>query len=402
MDTTKKRRVPTPPNGTPAPLVRGDDKDAYIRQLEARLQMLNRDYGRSSLELADMNQKVQDMNRELSAWRKEHEGTPLMSLLCKAFDRQQDSVMIAYTDGRLVYGNAAAERMFGAIAGHQAHHLFLDELHTPFKLRLEDTQVGRIPSKPPGHEIWDTAIDPEIGSVRDRVEINNMEGETLDVILTMQLLEDQSGQPCFVLIEAIDIGSLSKDELTKLFRREVAISMLKREIAFREKNNRAVSEPLSVVFLDLDDFKSINTKYTDAGGDEVLRRVGKTLQRCIRSESKDLACRWYSGDEFLAVVYGDQATAALVAERMNVEIRNLEVAFDVPGQGRKFIKVTASIGVASYERGDAYEELVRRATELKTCSKHDGKGRVTRDMAPFNPDGGDLATLRPTLNNIKV
>jgi diguanylate cyclase (GGDEF)-like protein len=379
-----------------------EDKDAYIRQLEGRLQIAERDASRYTLELSGLGQKIQDLNRELYAWRQDHEGTPLMSLMCKAFDRQQDSVLIAYTDGRLVYGNAAAEKMFGPVAGNQVHHLFLDGLHTPFALRMEDTNVGLKPSKPPGHEFWDTAINPEFGKVQDRVEIRNVEGEAIDAVLTMQLLEDQSGHQCLVLIEALDIGSLSKDELTKLFRREVAISMLKREIAFREKQKidatpqKKPTEPLSVVFLDLDDFKKINTTYTDAGGDAVLRKVAKTLQRCIRSESKDLACRWYSGDEFLAVIYGDEQTAALVAERMNAEIRNLEVAFEMPGIGMTQIKVTASIGVSSYQRGDTYEELVRRATDLKNCSKDSGKGRVTQEFTPISLIGlQNIGTFKP-------
>lgn len=394
----RKRQGSTPPAGMSALATRGDgtiDKDAYIRQLEARLQIAEKDRICAAQELSDKDRKVHDLNRELSAWRQAHGGNPLMSLVCKAFDRLQDSVMIAYTDGRLVYGNAAAEEMFGPVAGRQAHHLFLDDLRAPFRLRLEDTQVGRPPSQPPGHDLWDATIDSAKGYTHDRVEIRSAEGEALDIALTMQLLEDQADQPCFVLIEALDIGALAKDELTKLFRREVAIRVLTREIEFREKNKRAASEPLSVVFLDLDDFKSINSRYTDEGGDEVLRRVAKTLQRCIRSESKDIACRWYSGDEFLAVVYGDEATALHVAERMNEEIRKLEIPFDVPGSGKVEIKVTASIGVAGYERGDSYEELVRRATELKTFSKVAGKSRVTsempprkRDVLPFRPPHG--------------
>lgn len=394
----RNRRGSTPQTGTPALVTRGDgsvDKDAYIRQLEARLEISEKDHSRIAFELADKDRKMFDLSRELSALRHEHDWGPLMTLLCKAFDRLQDSVMIAYTDGRLVYGNAAAEAMFGPIAGQQAHHLFLDDLRAPFRLRLEDTQVNKPTPKPPGHELWKTVVDPEKdevgGYAQERVEIRNAYNEALDVALTMQLLEDQSGQPCFVLIEALDIGSLAKDELTKLFRREVAVRVLTREVEFRERDNRASKEPLSVVFLDLDDFKSINSRYTDEGGDEVLRKVAKTLQNCVRSGSKDIVCRWYSGDEFLAVVYGDEATALHAAERMDEEIRKLVIPFDVPNRGKTDIKVSASIGVASYRHGDCYEELVRRAAELKTCSKDAGKGRVTSDVSsavrrilPFN------------------
>ena len=384
---TRKRRGSSPPLGTPA-LGRGDgpiDKDSYIRTLEARLEISQKEQSRLMLELAVGKEQIQSLVREVTAFRQEYADSPLMTLLCKAFDRLQGAIMIAYTDGRLVYGNAAAETMFGPIAGRQTHHMFLDDLRAPFKLRLEDTQVGR-PPQPPGHELWDATIGPDGGFVHDRVEIRSAGNEALDVALTMQLLEDQSGQPCFVLIEALDIGALSKDELTKLFRREVAIRVLTREIEFREKNKRASTEPLSVVFLDLDDFKSVNSRYTEEGGNEVLRRVSKIIQRCIRSESKDIACRWFSGDEFLAVVYGDLETALLVAERVNEELHKLVIPFDVPGVGKADIRVTASIGVAEYEVGETHEELVRRAVEGKSFSKGAGKGRVTGQMAPLRRD----------------
>ncbi|HJV33073.1 MAG TPA: diguanylate cyclase [Patescibacteria group bacterium] len=392
---TRKRRPPTEPPVIASAPGRGSgpvDKDAHIRTLEARLEISEKERSRYALELSDKQTKILDLQRELTAFRTEHAGSPLMTLICKAFDRLQAAIMIAYTDGRLVYGNAAAEAMFGPVAGRQAHHLFLDDLRAPFKLRLEDTQVGR-PPMPPGHELWDAVIAPDGGFVYDRVEIRSCDGEALDVALTMQLLEDQSGHPCFVLIETLDIGALSKDELTKLFRREVAIRVMTREIEFREKNKRAKADPLSVVFLDLDDFKSINSRYTEEGGNEVLRRVAKILQRCIRAESKDIACRWFSGDEFLAIVYGDHDTALRVADRVNEELHKLAIPFDVPGRGREDIRVTASIGVAEYELGDIHEDLVKRAIEGKSIAKSAGKGRVTRDLRPLD---AAVVPFRPT------
>jgi diguanylate cyclase (GGDEF)-like protein len=381
-----KRASTTPPLGTPA-LGRGDgpiDKDERIRMLEAQLTMSRKEQSRMALELADGDKKVHDLQRELRAYHQEHSGSPLMTLLCKAFDRLQAAVMIAYTDGRLVYGNAEAESLFGPIAGRQAHHMFLDELRAPFKHRLEDTQVGPRPKRP-GHELWDATVAPDGGFVHDRVEIRSSEGEVLDMALTMQRLEDQSGHPCFVLIEALDIGALSKDELTKLFRREVGIRVLTREIEFRERsrerNPRVTMEPLSVVFIDLDDFKGINTRYTDAGGDEVLRKVGKVLQRGTRAGSKDVVCRWYSGDEFLPVIFAEHDVAVQVAQRLDREIKELEVPFD-----GEIIRVSASIGVATYRPGETWEELVERAAEGKSESKSSGKGRVTTEMAPLKRD----------------
>jgi len=359
--------------------------------LEARLEISEKERSMYAQELADRRTEIHDLQRELSAFRKEHAGNPVMTLLCRAFDRLQAAVMIAYTDGRLVYGNAAAEAMFGPVAGQQAHHLFLDDLRAPFKLRLEDTQVGR-PPQPPGHELWDAVIAPDGGFVYDRVEVRSAGGEALDVALTMQLLEDQAGSPCFVLIETLDIGALSKDELTKLFRREVAIRVMAREISFREKEKRANADPLSVVFLDLDDFKSVNSRYTEEGGNEVLRRVAKILQRCVRAESKDIACRWFSGDEFLAIVYGDRDVALRVADRVNEELHALVIPFDVPGRGREDIRVTASIGVAEYEPGDVHEDIVRRAVEGKSFAKSAGKGRVTREMQPLDASVSSFRT----------
>src|SRR5213079_3333933 len=71
-------------------------------------------------------------------------------------------------------------------------------------------------------------------------------------------------------------------------------------------------EPLSIVLLDLDSFKSINDRHGHAMGDEVLRRTARVLERALRRS--DVVARW-GGEEFVALLYADAGRAVDVMER---------------------------------------------------------------------------------------
>jgi len=179
----------------------------------------------------------------------------LMTMRLKAQDKQKEALMLALAHtGEIVYGNEAAVAMFGPVEGRQAHHTFLDTLHAPFKLRLEDSQVGNQLPIPPGHELWAAVTDVENGYIHDRVEITDVNEAKIDVALTMQLREDTNGVPCFVQIELLDIGKLNKDHLTGLYKRDVAIRAMIREGEFRQRvfdrNPKQEQDPMSVIFIE--------------------------------------------------------------------------------------------------------------------------------------------------------
>lgn len=128
------------------------------------------------------------------------------------------------------------------------------------------------------------------------------------------------------------------DGLTKLFNSRHFYDQLKSEI------NRAkrYGHPLSLLLLDIDDFKNYNDTYGHVEGDKVLVRLGQVIRRCLRKT--DSAYR-YGGEEFTVILpetTGDAAVA--LAERIRREFSNETFSTWSITPVRK----TVSVGVAEY------------------------------------------------------
>ncbi len=125
----------------------------------------------------------------------------------------------------------------------------------------------------------------------------------------------------------------------------------------------------SVIYLDIDHFKSINDTYGHAVGDEVLIKLARLLQR--EAYSSELVAR-YGGEEFVVICPDLQLMqAAGRAERFRLEIAKLK--FDsVPS-----LSITSSFGVAVSEPGDSLASLLKRSDKALYQSKREGRNRTT-------------------------
>jgi diguanylate cyclase (GGDEF)-like protein/PAS domain S-box-containing protein len=126
---------------------------------------------------------------------------------------------------------------------------------------------------------------------------------------------------------------------------------------------------VAVIFIDLDDFKTINDSLGHAAGDEVLLEVGKRLATSIRAS--DTAAR-FGGDEFAVLLEGVESAqeAADTAERIHEALAR-PLALE-----QKELVTRASMGISVVEgaaAGDA-EELIRNADAAMYIAKRDGKG----------------------------
>jgi diguanylate cyclase (GGDEF)-like protein/PAS domain S-box-containing protein len=128
--------------------------------------------------------------------------------------------------------------------------------------------------------------------------------------------------------------------------------------------------PIGVMFIDLDDFKTVNDSLGHAAGDTVLQEVARRLQGAVRPA--DTVAR-FGGDEFAVLLDGirDSAEAADVAGRI---LRALEHEYDVDGK-RVYPRASVGICLAGHELGasDA-EELLRNADVAMYMAKRDSKG----------------------------
>lgn len=131
--------------------------------------------------------------------------------------------------------------------------------------------------------------------------------------------------------------------------------------------------------LDIDHFKRVNDTYGHAGGDAVLRAVGRTLTTHTR-HGVDAVGRW-GGEEFAVVLANtNQVAAEEIADRMRLAVSNLEVSYltMTGGKSRKVTGVTISIGVAfSPVNGNTVETLSVAADAALYDSKANGRNQVT-------------------------
>ncbi|BCO31786.1 hypothetical protein TspCOW1_18890 [Thiohalobacter sp. COW1] len=161
----------------------------------------------------------------------------------------------------------------------------------------------------------------------------------------------------------------SVDGLTQLANRRTF------DETFRDEWNRAAraSLPLSVILIDIDNFKKYNDHYGHQEGDACLRQVAHALARCMR-RSGDLVAR-YGGEEFVVVLYqmtGDEA--ARYAEQMRAAVAGLGLVHERNETGH----VTISLGGATCipHSRDNPEDLVRAADDALYRAKEAGRDQV--------------------------
>ena len=148
------------------------------------------------------------------------------------------------------------------------------------------------------------------------------------------------------------------DPLTGLYNRRFAEQRLAAEVARSERRGH----PLTVLALDLNNFKEINDTFGHPAGDQVLQEFASRLNKVIRGS--DLAVR-LGGDEFLVVL------PECTLEQLKLVLERLR-SFELDWQGQK-IPVTFSAGWKDYEMGDRPEEMLARADQALYSSKRASK-----------------------------
>jgi diguanylate cyclase (GGDEF)-like protein/PAS domain S-box-containing protein len=174
------------------------------------------------------------------------------------------------------------------------------------------------------------------------------------------------------------------DSITGLANRALFRDRVEHALERLTRNER----PMSVLFMDLDDFKTINDSLGHAAGDRLLGEVGERLRKCLRTP--DTAAR-LGGDEFAILLEdgGEGIGAADVASRI---LTALEAPFQLDG---KEVFIRASIGIATSDSGRAMgpegaEELLRNADVAMYIAKEAGKNRYQI----FEPKMHDTALRR--------
>ncbi len=162
--------------------------------------------------------------------------------------------------------------------------------------------------------------------------------------------------------------SATRDDLTGAFNKRHFDERLRQELASAKRSGR----PLSLVLLDIDDFKRVNDTHGHAAGDHVLREATTRLERELR-ESELLAR--YGGEEFVVLLRDTDLSLGLrVAERLRCALHSEPLTWE-----DQRIVLSASFGVACDPDGrynDSPERLFQDADECLYRAKRAGKNRV--------------------------
>jgi diguanylate cyclase (GGDEF)-like protein len=154
------------------------------------------------------------------------------------------------------------------------------------------------------------------------------------------------------------------DPLTGAFNRRCLDRLLLKEI------NRAVrkSTNLSLVIVDVDDFKAFNTDYGHVVGDQILTQVANVLVTALRAS--DTVIR-YGGDEFILLLGDtDYAQAQIAMQRIAEYLQ----AWNQKAE-RELRALTVTCGAAEYDGGMSPDDLIKKADQAMLGKKSHGSGR---------------------------
>ena len=290
------------------------------------------------------------------------------------------------TDHRIMYWNTALEEMSGIIAEEvietdQHWRAFYDERRPCMADLLVDRHLDEIPiwyeSKYTKSKLIEDAYEatdffPDLGSSGKWLRftaaaLRDSHGFFIGAVETLEDITDRKLAEEALRNSEMRYRRLSiTDALTKLFNSRRFYNQLRSET---DRANR-YSHPLSLLLLDVDNFKDYNDTYGHLEGDTVLIRLGEVIRRCLRKT--DSAYR-FGGEEFTAILpetHGDAATT--LAERIRSEFEN-EVFR--PNKKEKPHK-TVSIGVAEYKSGEDLKTLLKRVDANMYVAKKKGKNQT--------------------------
>jgi len=157
------------------------------------------------------------------------------------------------------------------------------------------------------------------------------------------------------------------DSLTGLYNRQYLTHSIEQHFALAERNQ----SDMSILFLDVDDFKDVNDTFGHVAGDDVLRQISAIIAEEIRQS--DIAAR-YGGEEFVVLMPLTNSIEALIlAERIRTHIDNANFVVN-----ETILPVSVSGGIASYPvNANNTDELLNLADSALYRAKGAGKNNIS-------------------------
>lgn len=293
------------------------------------------------------------------------------------FDLAPDGYLVTDSGGLIKEANVEIAGMFNVpqkfLVGKPVVLFIPEELHSTFRKTLWDLKPVTF-FEQTRTQNWESQVCPRHGSPIDVHITLSITGHSKDGTATYRwLFRDITQQK---LAEAKIHHQAFYDPLTQLPNRAFFNIHLPQALALAERQNKLVA----VLFLDLDQFKTINDTLGHAVGDQLLQEVAQRLSSCLRKE--DLLGRW-GGDEFTLVLHQVESVeaVALTCERILI---NLHPPFQFNGHT---LHISTSIGVALFPQdGGDRETLLRHADQALYQAKEEGRDTYRFYSTNLNSD----------------
>jgi diguanylate cyclase (GGDEF)-like protein/PAS domain S-box-containing protein len=277
-------------------------------------------------------------------------------------ENASDIILVVAEDAAIRFHTPSAERLFRRESHEIDGTSLLDVVHPedrPVALALVADAIAR-PGTTPAAE-WRIG-DGTSGWQFVEARANCVPGDPFlaGAVLTLRGIHERK------ILEARLAHQAFHDPLTNLANRLLFTERLEHALRLARRGAR----PVTVIFIDLDDFKNVNDTLGHAAGDQLLVELSHRLLACVRLG--DTAAR-LGGDEFAVLVEEGRGLeeARPIAERLRQAVER-----PLPVAGRE-VALTASLGIASSERGsETAGDLLRNADVAMYRAKREGKGRV--------------------------
>ncbi len=280
-----------------------------------------------------------------------------------------DPVLGLDSHGRILEFNPAAERTFGYLGREVIGREFAELLIPP-----EDRPARRLGLRQAFDQPHETSFERRIEATAQRADGSRIPVE-LSVTLVRGSDEEEAVMYCFVR----DISERRRgeeqlaylayhDPLTGLPNRVLVEQQL--DLALARARRRASS--IALLFIDLDDFKTVNDRLGHAAGDELLAAVATRLRSVLRDT--DVLAR-QGGDEFLVLISDLETEPTHAAEAVAAKLHAaMGEPFVVAGAE---LRIAASIGVSLYpDDASDTEALLRHADAAMYRAKGAGGGQI--------------------------
>jgi len=199
------------------------------------------------------------------------------------------------------------------------------------------------------------------------INITNKKNNKLFNKQDLEFIEALSNQAAIAIDNAKLYELATKDGLTKLYIHRHFRSLLEAEITRASRYNHVVS----LLMMDIDNFKHVNDTYGHLVGDRVLKEIAVTIKNTVRNI--DVPAR-YGGEEFTVILPETAAKdATVIAERLRKNIAAIEIPLD----DKVVLRTSISIGISEFPSSATdSEELISTADQALYKAKNDGKNCI--------------------------